>query len=227
VLLGGDHSSSIGSVQAILEERPNTAVVWVDAHADCNTSETSPSGNLHGMSVAFLLGLEDQLTDSVEFDWMEKEQRGILNPKNLVYIGLRDVDPGERKFIKKLGIPAFHMYDIEERGIKNIMEEVKSLLSGVDNIHMSYDVDVIDPTLLPHTGTPVEGGLSREEAAYVCEALASTDKLKSLEVVEINPLVESKTLDITNTLDMVCDLVFSALPKNTKLSQRNIKEAAA
>lgn len=199
LILGGDHCISIGTVPAIKTFDPNAAVVWVDAHADINTPETSPTGNMHGMPVAFLLGLINH-PSLPGFKWFKP----CLKPSDIVYIGLRDVDAGEKAIIRKLGIKAFSMTDIDRLGIGNVMDECLSYL-GDRSIHLSFDIDAIDPFYAPHTGTAVTGGLTFREGNYVCEALYESGRLSSMEIVEVDPTQQpgeshDKTTSVALTL---------------------------
>jgi arginase len=204
LIIGGDHSISIGTIPALLSQRPDTGVIWVDAHADINTPKTSPSGNIHGMSVAFLLGLVD--TSSMpSFAWFKP----CLKPQDLVYIGLRDLDVGEKEVIRKLGIKVFTMYEIDRFGIGEVMRQSMEHLK-TPNIHLSYDIDALDPFFAPHTGTSVRGGLTFREGNYICEALAETQRLRSMELVEINPNLHSN-LSTKLTVGTALTLVGSAL----------------
>jgi arginase len=212
LILGGDHSISMGTVPALTRHRaPNsTGVVWVDAHADLNTMESSESGNLHGMSVAFLLGLG-------KF-WSRKETpleniRNVLDPKDLVYIGLRDIDQAEREFISKLGIKSFTMADIDHLGIAKVMELTLDYLKDKSHLHLSLDIDAVDPGLAPHTGTPVPGGLSYRESNYICEQLAASDKLNSMEVVEVSEVSELTEQPADQTLNVAITLIGSGAGK--------------
>lgn len=226
LLLGGDHSIPVGTAPAILTSRPRTGVLWVDAHADINTTTTSPSGNLHGMPVAMLVGLEQGLLSTPSFSWWTKLDMpvavdgtpgsSLLDPKDLVYVGLRDVDPGERKVINDLGIKAFTMKDVDRRGIGNVMEEVCSYFASRDlSIHCSFDIDAIDPFYAPHTGTGVMGGLTFREANYIAEALHETGRLTSLEMVEINPKTDSgsRAADPNMTVELGLHIIGGALGK--------------
>lgn len=205
--LGGDHCIPIGTIAAIKRARPNTGVVWVDAHADINTPQTSNSGNLHGMPLAFLLGLVD--TKALpSFEYFEP----CLKPSDIVYIGLRDVDDGEKKIIKELGIKAFTMKDIDQHGIGKIMDMCVTHLGDKD-IHLSFDVDAMDPFFAPSTGTAVRGGLNFREGNYVCESLFETGRLRSMDLVEVNPLL-SGAEDAKSTVAMGIKLVSASMGNN-------------
>jgi arginase len=191
LILGGDHSIGIGSLTGILRCRPNVGVVWVDAHADLNIPETSGSGNMHGMPVGLLMDHPTASCDHSKLPGFEFLVDGPrLQPEQIVYIGLRDVDPAERKWIKELGIKAFTMYDVDKYGIGGVMEQtLEHLLKDDPNrpLHLSYDIDSVDPVLAPATGTTVRGGLTFREAHFVAEAIAQSGNLSSGEIVELNP----------------------------------------
>lgn len=189
-----------------MSKRPNTGVVWVDAHSDINTPESSLSGNMHGMPVSFLLGLVKGANKLPSMEWFNP----CLNPKDIVYIGLRDLDKAEKVMIKELGIKAFTMYDIDKYGIGKVMEETLNYLSNKTSIHLSYDIDALDPVYAPSTGTSVRGGLTFREGNFVCEALYESGKMTSMELVEVNPLIKSE-LDAKSTLDMSISLISSAM----------------
>jgi len=191
LILGGDHSIAMGSLAGMLCARPNTGVLWIDAHADLNTPETSETGNMHGMPLGMLIeemGVDHNAIPGCE--WLAKAGAPRLKPDSLVYIGLRDVDPEERRAIRELGIMAFTMFDIDRYGIGKVMEmSIHHLLKNDAKrpIHLSYDIDVVDPSLAPATGTSVRGGLSFREAHYVAEAAVTTGLLASADLVELNP----------------------------------------
>ncbi|KAG9336771.1 hypothetical protein JZ751_003119 [Albula glossodonta] len=181
VMLGGDHSLAIGSVEGHSQQCPDLGLIWVDAHADINTPLTSPSGNLHGQSVAFLLKeLQDKMPDIPGFSWMKP----FLSCTDLVYIGLRDVDPGEHYILKNLGIQYFSMRDIDRMGMQRVMEvTLDHLLSRKQRpIHLSFDIDAFDPSLAPATGTPVNGGLTYREGIYITEEIHNTEATAGLAV---------------------------------------------
>lgn len=206
LILGGDHCISIGTVPGILKARPNTGIVWVDAHADINTPLTSSSGNMHGMPLGLLLGQYAEVKKLPNFSWFEP----CLNPSDIVYIGLRDLDAPEKMMIKKLGIKAYTMYDIDKIGIGKVMEEVVSYLKNKDSIHLSYDIDAIDPFFAPHTGTAVRGGLTFREGNFICESLYASGKLKSMELVEVNPSLHGG-VDPKATIEMATTLIGSTM----------------
>jgi arginase len=206
LILGGDHCIPIGTISGIKKARPNTGIVWVDAHADINTPEGSGSGNMHGMPLSFLLDLVKDANKYPSMDWFEP----VLKPEDIVYIGLRDLDPFEKIQIKQLGIKAFTMYDIDRLGIGRVMEETASHLSGHSEIHLSYDIDALDPVFAPHTGTAVRGGLTFREGNFICEYLHNTGKMTSMELVEVNPMLHTH-LDNKQTIDMALALLGSTM----------------
>ncbi|CAG5124420.1 unnamed protein product [Candidula unifasciata] len=202
--LGGDHSMAIGSIHGHAQVEPNLVVVWVDAHADINTPLTSISRNIHGMPLAFLAKeLQEYMPDMPEFDWCKP----CISVRDIVYIGLRDVDPSEKVFIEKFGILAHYMEDVEKYGVKELIERSLSQIdpSGTRPIHVSFDVDGMDPALTPATGTPVPGGLSLKDCCYLAEEIAITGRLSVLDIAEVNPLLsseEDRNLTMTNTVNV-------------------------
>ncbi|KAL7574547.1 hypothetical protein ACA910_015901 [Epithemia clementina (nom. ined.)] len=198
LILGGDHSIGIGSLASILSLYPDTGILWIDAHADLNTPTISESGNMHGMPIG--LHMQGVMpppgspgsagTTIAGLEWLQHENIPQLSPNNIVYIGLRDVDPAERHLIRSLKIQAFTMHEIDRYGIGHTMElALQHLLKDNPNrrLHLSYDIDSIDPLLAPATGTTVRGGLTYREAHYVAERVAYSGNLASAEIVELNP----------------------------------------
>ncbi|KAI0475719.1 arginase [Xylariaceae sp. FL0804] len=217
--LGGDHSIAIGTVagtaRAVRERLGReVALIWVDAHADINTPETSGSGNVHGMPVAFLTGLagraeEDNAAPEC-FGWLGPEHR--INPAKIVYIGLRDVDPGEKRILRDNGIRAFSMHDIDRHGIGRVVEMALAHVGADTPIHLSFDVDALDPMWAPSTGTPVRGGLTLREGDYICEAVHLTGSLVAVDLVEVNPSLAAETdMGAHETVRAGCSLVRCAL----------------
>lgn len=211
LVLGGDHSLSIGSVKGIAEQvreesGPEAIVglLWVDAHADINTPSISPSGNIHGMSVAALLGDGHPDLTSVG------SSQPAIRADSVAYIGIRDLDDGEKHYIRDHGIYAATMKDIDRCGMGAICDQALELVNRADAIVLSFDLDVIDPRLAPAVATPVRGGLTFRESHLVMELVAEQKKLRSIEVVEFNPsLDESDT-----TQEIALDLIESALGKS-------------
>ncbi len=203
LVLGGDHSLSIGTVAAVAEHhrRRNRSigVIWVDAHADMNRPETTPSGNIHGMSLAVLLGHgHPRLVRRLP----------SVRPENASVLGARELDAGERRLISELGVRVFTMSEIDERGVAACMDEaLERANAGTAGFHMSLDLDALDPRVAPGVGTPVQGGLTYREGHLVCEKAARSGRLLSLEVVELNPVLD----DRNHTAVLAVGLLASAL----------------
>lgn len=210
--IGGDHSIAIGTVAGVLSAHPDAVVLWIDAHADINTPEATLSGNLHGCPLSFITGIDNQdKTDNDLFSWVP---RGKLDWSRLAYIGLRDVDEFEKQLIREKGIAAYSMHDIDRHGIAKVMDmALERVNPGLKRpIHLSFDVDATDPMFCaPSTGTPVRGGLTWREACYVCEAVAETDKLVAMDLVEINPHIGEHDNHVAETVLCGIALVKSAL----------------
>ena len=202
VVLGGDHSVSIGSIAGAAKKANNLGVLWLDCHPDANTPETSPSGNIHGMTIAISLGYgHSELVNCSGFS-------PKVRPESLCIIGAKDIDRGEDEFLKKMGVKMFSLFDIEKNGIVSVMDSALKLLTeNCDLIHVSFDVDVLDPLIAPGTGIVSRGGLSYREITYIMESLGKRNLVSSLDVIEINPL-----LDIKNqTAELAIELILSAL----------------
>ena len=194
LVLGGDHSIAIGTLAGLSDKYSNLGVIWYDAHADLNTAETSPSGNIHGMPLAasICLGHEDLV------NLYSKKQK--VKPENVIIIGARSVDPGERQLIKEQGIKVFTMHEIDRDGMTAVMEEAIAYLRSrnVDGVHLSLDLDGLDPLYTPGVGTPVPGGISYRESHLAMEMLEDSGLLTSAEFVEVNPILDekNKTADV-------------------------------
>jgi arginase len=195
LVLGGDHSIAMGTLEGVWRARGRQpGVIWVDAHGDINAPMTSPSGNVHGMPVHFAL------------------EQHHLSPERLVFIGLRDVDDGEKAVIRELGVKAFTMSDIDRLGMSRVAEEALAIAAGgPDSLHVSFDMDGIDPSEAPGVGTPVRGGISYREAHTLMEAVAASGSLGSLEITEINPILDREN----QTAILAVELILSALGKTT------------
>ncbi len=192
VILGGDHSLAIGSISGVAQHYSRLGVIWYDAHGDLNIPEESPSGNVHGMPLRILAGEGDQ--QLVEIGGFAPK----VKPENIVLIGMRDLDYGEREYIKKHQIRTYTMADIDERGIQAIVKEsITYLQSKTDGIHLSLDVDALDPSEVPGTGTKVPGGLTYRESHFALELLYQSGLITSLDIVEVNPLldIENRTAE--------------------------------
>ena len=207
--LGGDHSVGLGSVAASLAEDEDCVVVWVDAHADINTMTTSNSGNMHGMPVSFNIPeLAEDFRHKGEMDWITPR----LRPSRLAYIGLRDVEEAERNILRDLNIPSFFMSDIDRLGVVNVVTEALRRIDpdGCRNIHLSFDIDALDPWDAAATGTPVRGGLSLREGMTVCDMIARTGRLKAVDLVEVNPRLGDSD-EVKRTVESASLLIYSVL----------------
>ena len=209
VMLGGDHCLGLGSITAVARHCRETGkrlrVLWLDAHADFNTHEVTPSGNIHGMPVACLCGLGPRELTHLGDD------APAIRPDEIRQIGIRSVDPGEKRLVKEYGLDIYDMRYIDEVGMKRAMEEA---LAGVDantHLHVSFDVDFLDPSIAPGVGTTVLGGPNYREAQLVMEMIADTGRMASLDIVELNPLLDHHNA----TAELVVDLVESLFGKST------------
>ncbi len=208
LVLGGDHSVGVGTVagvaQAFRRRQQKIGLIWIDAHADMNTPEITPSGNVHGMPLASCLGRgPSELTDI--FGYSPK-----LEGRNTVLIGLRDVDERERLMVRELGVVAFTMRDIDELGLGHIMERAIAAASdGAAGFHLSLDMDALDPDEAPGVGTPVRGGISYREAHLAMETICDSSRMLSMEVVEVNPVLDSAN----RTALLGVELIMSAMGK--------------
>ncbi|EGN95637.1 hypothetical protein SERLA73DRAFT_142465 [Serpula lacrymans var. lacrymans S7.3] len=205
VTLGGDHSLAMGTISGTLDTYPDACVIWIDAHADINTVETTDSGNIHGMPVSFLLGIGSKVP---EFSWV----KAALKPERLVYIGLRDLDSGEKRLLKEHNIKAFSMHEVDKYGIGKVVEMALDHVNPKRDlpIHLSFDIDALDPSVAPSTGTPVRGGLTFREGHYICEAIHETGLLVALDLMEVNPSIDDAE-SVCQTVAVGCSLVRSAL----------------
>lgn len=187
LVLGGDHSIAIGTIAGVHKHKKNLGVIWFDAHGDINTAETSPSGNIHGMPVAVSLGMGHEKLTNIGGDEPK------LSPKNIVFIGCRDLDASERIMLREQGITLFTMHEVDRYGITEIIERAIMVASaGTDGIHVSFDLDCLDPSYVQGTGTRVAGGLTYREGNLALELLAQTGKIVSAEFVEVNPILDFK-----------------------------------
>lgn len=215
LLLGGDHSIGIGSLAGILRCRPDTGILWVDAHSDINTPEISESGNMHGMPVGLLMeGVAPNHMELPGLEWLADGPR--LKAESIVYVGLRDVDATERAIIRKMGITAFTMHDVDRYGIGKVMDMAIDHLTKDDPnrpLHLSYDIDAVDPVLAPATGTTVRGGLTFREAHFVAEAAALSGNLASADIVELNPTL-SDGVGAKATVELGLQIVTSMMGKS-------------
>jgi arginase len=208
LVLGGDHSVAIGTVSGAAahfrERSGRLGLIWLDAHADMNTPESSPSGNVHGMPLACVVGMGPrELTEIGGF-------RPKIAARNTVIVGLRDVDAMEKPHVKESGVRAFTMRDIDERGLRAVMEEaIRAASTGTDGFHVSLDMDFVDPQDAPGVGTPVRGGATYREAHLAMEMICDSGKVVSMEVVEVNPVID----EVNRTADLAVELIMSGLGK--------------
>ncbi|KAL9881054.1 arginase-1 isoform X2 [Glossina fuscipes] len=206
LILGGDHSIGFGSVAGHLLHTPNLSLVWVDAHADLNLHSTSYSGNIHGMPVSLLL-------KELRKYWLQADLYQFapkcLPADQLVYIGLRDIDPFEDYILNKLNIKAFSMDAIDRFGISKIMEMSLDALKPYNKIHLSFDIDALDMYVAPSTGTPVRGGLTLTEGLYITDALRVTGRLQGIDVAEFNPALGTGD-DLESTLNATMRIIRKA-----------------
>lgn len=187
LILGGDHSLSIGSIAGISNNYENLGVIWFDAHGDMNTVETTPSGNIHGMPLAINLGYGHEKLTTIF-----KDDRKI-KPENVVVIGARALDPGEKDFIREHGIKVYTMHEIDRLGMTKVMDEsIDYLKEKVDGVHISFDLDCVDPLDAPGVGTPVIGGMTYRESHLAMEMLAESQIVTSAEFVEVNPMLDDR-----------------------------------
>jgi arginase len=190
----------MGTIAGLMDARGDVGVLWVDAHGDINTPETTPSGNVHGMPVATILGRSGLGSG---LGWTSR----ALSPRRVVLFGTRTLDAGERRAIRELGIRMFTMSEIDQRGVSACVSEAASLLAGPGGIHISFDIDAVDPLEAPGVGTPWPGGLTYREAHLAMEILAATGQVSSMEVVEVNPIADHEN----RTGKLAAELILSAL----------------
>ena len=203
LVLGGDHSVALGTLGGLARSVGVGGVLWIDAHSDLNTPETSPSGNVHGMPLAAAIGLTNQRFDS------DAWSLPAVEPERVALVGLRSVDARERDRIRELGIKAYTMSDIDRIGIERAIRESLTQIAGPGFVHVSLDMDALDPEVAPGVGTPVRGGLSYREAHLALELVAESGLAGSLEVVEVNPILDREN----TTASLAVELVASALGK--------------
>jgi arginase len=208
LVLGGDHSVAAGTVAGVAEfyrrQNQKIGLIWIDAHSDMNTPDSSPSGNVHGMPLAAIMGLGPTELGNI-FNFSPK-----IQPENCVLVGIRDVDAIEKENIRKAGVEVFTMRDIDERGMRSVMEEALRMAGrGTAGYHVSLDMDWIDPEDAPGVGTPVWGGATYREAHLAMEIIADHGRLLSLEIVEVNPVIDEHN----QTADLAVELSLSAFGK--------------
>jgi arginase len=208
LILGGDHSIAIGSIGGVAAyaaaKKKKLGVLWIDAHGDYNTPETSPSGNVHGMPLAVCTGLGPK--PLMHIGGLNR----MVDPRNVAIIGLRNVDRGERANLHKKGISIFTMEEVDKHGIHKVMKQAfLKVVKNVDYLHVSFDLDSVDPVYAPGVGTPVKGGLDYREAHLMMEMIAESRKMTSMEIVEVNPIIDKRN----QSAEFAVELVQSAFGK--------------
>jgi arginase len=199
LVLGGDHSIAMGTLGGMAKTRGPGAALWIDAHGDLNRPSTSPTGNVHGMPLAAALGVAGATFVSEVYPTPSVTRAAL--------IGIRSLDPGERELIHELGLRVFTMNEVDRHGMERVLTEALDFLAGAAFLHLSLDLDAVDPMFAPGVGTPVPGGLSYREAHLAMELLAESERLDSLEVVEVNPVLDRENA----TGQLAVELVASAL----------------
>jgi arginase len=201
IVLGGDHSIALGTVGGLASVCGPGGVLWFDAHGDLNTPKTTPSGNVHGMPLAAALGVDPESFASDAWPLPS------LDPRHVMLIGTRQLDPGERDLIGELGIGVYTMTELDRRGVEEVVREAVERIGGAAFVHVSLDMDVVDPDVAPGVGTPVRGGLSYREAHLAMELVAEAEVLDGLEIVEVNPILDERN----ETAKLAVELAASAL----------------
>jgi arginase len=206
LVLGGDHSLSVGSIRGAAKHR-RLGVIWVDAHPDFNTPETTPSGNIHGMPLAALCGLGDPRLVSL---W--EETPPVIAPQRVAVIGARDLDSGEKRNLLQAGVMVQSMEQIDRIGMVAAIEKALNRVSrDVDGIYLSFDMDSLDPRHAPGVGTPVPGGLTFREAHLACEVIAETGKLIGIDIVEVNPILDIQNQTALLAVEFICSALGSRI----------------
>jgi arginase len=206
LVLGGDHSIAIGTLSGVYRGRgkKETGVLWLDAHGDFNTPEITPSGNIHGMSLAISAGLGSKWFPSPP--WPTRS----VDPSRIAIVGVRELDDREKQNLQKNGVHVFSMSDIDRLGMQEVMSRAIKVASGKDDtFHVSFDIDVVDPTFAPGVGTPVRGGVTYREAHLAMEMIFETGLMRSLEMVEVNPILDEQNA----TAELAVELILSSLGK--------------
>lgn len=199
-VLGGDHALAIGSLAGVSSILGNNfAIIWVDAHADINDPDSSPSGNIHGMPLAASFGLGDENLTNVFFKGAK------IKPENIYILGARSVDEGEYDIIDKYGVNVWYMDDVHTKGVKKCLNEIIEDINnkGIDKIHLSYDIDSMDISLVPGTGTPVEDGFDHEQSELIIRKILQTRLIKSIDFVEYNPTRDKENITLNSVIKML------------------------
>lgn len=202
LVLGGDHSIAIGTLAGVLRHKNNVGVIWYDAHGDVNTPDTSPSGNIHGMALAVAMGYGHPALVGIGGN------RPKVNPNNVAIVGARSLDPGERIFLKEKGVSVFTMHEVDRFGISRVMElAVNAATRGTDGVHISFDLDGVDPKDAPGVGTPVQAGISLRESLLAMELLSDANVVTSAEFVEVNPALDSQNQTAKAAVELITSLL--------------------
>ena len=202
LVLGGDHSIAIGTISGIAsycrKKRKKLGLLWIDAHGDLNTPASSPSGNVHGMPLAVVLGMGPKDLTSIGGSFPKAD------PMNVAIVGLRSLDEGEKKRIARTGVNVFTMTDIDRHGIHRVMKKAMARVTqGTDLVHVSFDLDAVDPTVASGVGTPVKGGLDYREAHLIMELISEAKIMTSLEIVEVNPILDTRNASAEFAVELV------------------------
>jgi arginase len=201
LVLGGDHSVALGSLGGLASLHGAGGVIWIDAHGDLNTPATTPSGNIHGMVLAAALGIAGETFESAEWPLP------AVDPGRVALVGVRSLDPGERERVRELGMKVFTMSDVDRLGVERAVRESLAHVVGLGFVHLSIDMDAVDPEVAPGVGTPVRGGLSYREAHLALELISEADLVGSIDIVEVNPIFDNQNA----TGELAVELVASAL----------------
>ena len=222
LILGGDHSIAIGSLAGAAQHCKTLGVIWYDAHADINTPETSPSGNIHGMPLAASIGLGHPALVNVA------GYKGKIKPENIVFIGARDLDDGEKQLIAEKNIKIYSAEAVKNKGITLVIKEaLEYLAKHCDGIHLSFDLDGIDPQNAPGVGTPVAGGISYADSLYALQLLFNSNKITSAEFVEVNPLLDKDNITAQLTVHLIGALFGETLHNKYALKEKQLENSKA
>jgi arginase len=208
LVLGGDHSIAVGTISGVSsfckQRRKKLGLLWIDAHGDVNTPATSPSGNIHGMPLAAVMGFGPRELTAIGGMFAK------VDPANVALVGIRSLDEGEKKLLSKLGIAVYTMTDIDRQGIHRVMKKALAKVThGTDFVHVSFDLDAVDPTVASGVGTPVKGGLDYREAHLIMELISESKVMTSLDIVEVNPILDTRNA----SAEFAVELVTSAFGK--------------
>ncbi|MFN3454309.1 MAG: arginase family protein [Pseudobdellovibrio sp.] len=212
---GGDHSIALSTIEASLRYNPRTLILWIDAHADINSAENSISGNFHGMPVYYLMQPSENKPESLK--WMQE----VLNPEQIIYLGLRSLDDFESDYLKQKNIKYYTNHDIKKNGLTSCLNEIKKISSDYEKIHLSFDIDAMDTSYPLCTGVPVDNGLKTDEMLQICDFVRSTKKLSHIDVVEINPNLSTSPSDL-NLIYFFIIQMLQSLTDDSSISERTL-----